>query len=384
VLALAQVNMRAAIRWVPGRGKTFVPGARYVSRKEGYSSGRFNSHGFRDRERTWEKAAGVTRMVVLGDSYVEALQVELDEAFPALLEDRLNAAEGQGRYEVLALGQSGFGTVEDLVRYRAFGKAYRPDVVLLAVTTSNDFRDNQRTLNRERIGYYGVLDPGGGLGIDDTLVRAYEGSLTWPRRAYQTIRRHSFLVSLVSERLALLGVANTELAGAGAHADPEAVSRLDPLADLNVYRQDAGPLWDEAFEITRRSVMRLRDEVRADGGELVMVALTNAEQVHPEIAQGLEDRYGALFDWQRPNRFLAGVAEEGGVPFLDLVPVLAAWHRESGEYLHGFGARQSGHWNQAGHRLAAKAIGDFLLQAGLVPRFSPEPPVAASAPGPQR
>ncbi|PYQ23833.1 MAG: hypothetical protein DMF81_07510 [Acidobacteria bacterium] len=70
--------------------------AYYVERKEGFSEGHFNSHGFRDYERTWEKPPNTYRILVLGDSYVEAFQVPLERAFPALLEVRLNAAGSLG------------------------------------------------------------------------------------------------------------------------------------------------------------------------------------------------------------------------------------------------------------------------------------------------
>src|SRR5512135_184323 len=52
---------------------------------EGDAFVRTNSAGFRDRERTEEKPAGRFRIAVLGDSYIEAMQVDLDDAFPALL-----------------------------------------------------------------------------------------------------------------------------------------------------------------------------------------------------------------------------------------------------------------------------------------------------------
>src|SRR3954462_14479000 len=45
-----------------------------------------NSHGMRDREHIIEKPQGEYRILVLGDSFMEALQIRFEESFPSLLE----------------------------------------------------------------------------------------------------------------------------------------------------------------------------------------------------------------------------------------------------------------------------------------------------------
>lgn len=99
--ALTQINCKSYVRFVPGKGVTFIPNSYYRHNKEGFSEGRFNSHGFRDYERTYEKPDGVFRILILGDSYVEALQVALADSFPVLLESYLNRLPGDHpRFEV--------------------------------------------------------------------------------------------------------------------------------------------------------------------------------------------------------------------------------------------------------------------------------------------
>ena len=138
-LAVTQINAKSYDRSVPGKGSTYMPGAYYRHTKEGFSEGYINSHGFRDYERSYEKPKDTFRILVLGDSYVEALQVALQDSFTAILEKTLNENSTSTKFEVLNLGQSGFGTADEYMRYLNFGVQYSPDLVLLAFLTGNDF-----------------------------------------------------------------------------------------------------------------------------------------------------------------------------------------------------------------------------------------------------
>src|SRR5205823_88894 len=109
-------------------------------------------------ERNYKKPPNTFRILVFGDSYVEAFQVALADAFPALLEKQLNDQSSSMRFEVLALGQSGFGTTDAYMRYLNFGVEYSPDLVLLAFLTGNDIRNNSRFLNMENLGLYFIFD----------------------------------------------------------------------------------------------------------------------------------------------------------------------------------------------------------------------------------
>ena len=228
---------RVKVRVVPGRGITFEPGAAYRHVKEGFSSGRFNAQGFRDRERAVAKPPGGFRILVLGDSFVEAFQVPLDEAFPAVLEDRLRARPAGKTTEVLAMGQSGFGTASELMRYLDFGAAYSPDVVLLAFYAGNDVRDNSRRLSRDATAFYFTLGPDGTLALDRSRLEALEraradaGFMDW-------LQDRSQLAALVSDRLTLLRMARRAARTRRAPASPGAPALED---DENVYSEDAGP-----------------------------------------------------------------------------------------------------------------------------------------------
>jgi len=376
---LCGLQGRARVRVVPGRGITFEPEAAYRHVKEGFSEGRFNSAGFRDRERSVAKPEGGFRILVLGDSFVEAFQVALDEAFPAVLEERLRHRRGGAATEVLAMGQSGFGTASELMRYLDFGAAYAPDVVLLAFYAGNDVRDNSRPLSGDAPEFYFTLDATGSLRLDRSRIEALERARAAPGWV-EWLRDRSDLAALVSERLYLFRTARR----AALHPARSGVLAAAPGGipderdDVNVYRDEAGPLWDEAWEVTSALLARLADETAARGSRLAIVSIGTAEQVEEDLGRTVLAA-GPGRDLDLPDRRLEAMARKRGLPCLLLAPGLRT-AEAAGERLYGFGARRGGHWNAAGHRTAALLIERFCEEQGLLP-VAPQAAGAAGASG---
>ena len=98
---LAEVGLRvmgfrlgtdSAFQADPWCGVRHVPGYRGWHTREGRSWIEINSHGCRDRPRTVAKPAGTFRIAVLGDSYAEAFQVDLDKTFWSVMEEQIARA----------------------------------------------------------------------------------------------------------------------------------------------------------------------------------------------------------------------------------------------------------------------------------------------------
>lgn len=94
-----------------------------------------NSRGWRDAEAALERATGVRRIVVLGDSFTFGVQVDYGERFTEVLE------ETTPRLEVVNLGVNAFGTDQELRVLEVEGALYRPDVVVLLAYLGNDLDD---------------------------------------------------------------------------------------------------------------------------------------------------------------------------------------------------------------------------------------------------
>jgi len=93
------------------------PGASGVVIAEDRQTVRINSHGFRDRERSYDKPEETFRIAVMGNSWTEALQVPLERTYPALLESDLqkNGCFNGKRVEVLNFGVAGYSTGQELL-----------------------------------------------------------------------------------------------------------------------------------------------------------------------------------------------------------------------------------------------------------------------------
>jgi lysophospholipase L1-like esterase len=98
-----------------------------------------NSQGLRDEEYPTEKPPGTYRVAVLGDSFTMPLGVELQDAYHSLLEERLNGAHPERRYEFINFGVPGYSLRQyvNVLRHKAL--AYEPDAVLIGFCYLNDY-----------------------------------------------------------------------------------------------------------------------------------------------------------------------------------------------------------------------------------------------------
>jgi len=121
-------------------GFTRFPGQKTSFRTSCYETPgiEFNSAGFRSRE--WPEP-GTPCIAVLGDSFMEALEVPLEVTTANILE-KLTAIP------VLNTGVSSYGTVTQLLVYKTILARYKPKVVILFFLLENDIKDNSCLLTK--------------------------------------------------------------------------------------------------------------------------------------------------------------------------------------------------------------------------------------------
>jgi hypothetical protein len=91
-----------------------------------------NSRRYRDVEHEMEKPAGVTRIVILGDSFAFGQGVADEEIFARVL-DRMAGP----RVEVINIAKGGWSTINQFMAFQREGLAYEPDIVIVAAVTND-------------------------------------------------------------------------------------------------------------------------------------------------------------------------------------------------------------------------------------------------------
>ncbi len=337
------------------------PGVDGWFRKEGRSFVQVNATGARDRDHRLHKPAGVYRIAVLGDSFSEAMQVAREQAFWALLPERLRACgfQPEKRIEVLNFGVSGYGTAQQYVMLETHAMRYSPDLVLLQFTNGNDVRDNHLALSHEKARPFFMLERGGGVRLDESF--AYAPGFR---------QRQSTLFELargLSDRLRVV-----QLVRDARHSAPPFISEAQAAGserglDLALLAPPREPVWEEAWRITEGAIGRVHNYARRNRARFMVMTVPYSVQVDPDpkVRAELQAKLG-VEDLFYPDNRIAALARKRGFEAVTVARVLQPVAEQTGIYFHGFdnAIPGRGHWNAAGHSAAADLVALRLCNKG--------------------
>lgn len=353
--------------WVhrPGLRATFAKCGREF--REFQTRVRFSSLGLRDRERTLVKPAGTCRILVIGDSYTEALQVDADDTFTAKLERLLSddaaapRADGAPRpqLEVVNAGVAGYGTDNELLWYRRDLWKLDADLVLL-VMSPNDLYENTRELfENGPILYpdkpYFTLE-NGALEVRNRPVPPYVP----PHRS----RRDRLLDELHRDPLYRLITGTPRPPGRDDVRYVGKGGRNGQALMLEQYLPEPSDVWRRAFLMTRALVAELRAAVESHGGRFAVAVLPDDRAVQPGLmALSVKslDLPGEI-DAERPYRELLEIAQTSGVPSFGLLPAFKAQPSDGPPLF----LVSDPHYTVAGHTVVAASLKEFLTSQGLL------------------
>lgn len=312
-----------------------------------------NSHALRDVEHEWDKPAGSKRVLIVGDSFIEAMHVPLAATIGRQLEPLLNDGRTQ-RVEVIEAGVSGYGTAAQTIFFEKQLRRYQADIVVLALYPGNDVKNNSPTLED-------YLQPQ--YAADGTLQRIVNKQKI-PRagrsKAFQFVRQ------TILRRQPALASRLTAWGVFGANAIRQAPQRDGIPLDYGVYAKEMDAEWRDAWTKTEQLLERLRKDVEETGARLLVMIVSSRDQVYPASWEQVVRNNVAMqqkqWDLDAPQRRVESWCREQGVPYVALTPAFKQAAASGGELLH---YPQDGHWTAAGHKLAATVIQKHIHDMGL-------------------
>ena len=262
----------------------------------------YNNYGFRDEDIV-EPTSNEPRIVLLGDSFLECLELEYDDIYHEIVERQIQQAVDE-KSQVIILGAQGYSTSQELLAFRKYEELLHADVVLTVFYTGNDFKNNQRK-------QYAYLDPVGNLVFP-------ENNESWCRNYYMHARRWIYENCHLVFLLKNLVQARTEW---NVRSNTKAESQESEQYRINV---------------TRQLLLQTRADVEKSGAHFGIIVIPSKSEV-------VKDNF-------EKNRVVSAWCQEYDIPYLDLSQVLSP-----NDYFH-----EDRHFNKRGHAIVADEIYRFL------------------------
>lgn len=374
-LALVGLAGEAWLRWTtpfvsPSTPKVFVPDVGRLlqpdteilatNHLDWWTKERTNTLGFLDREPLTSEQRGSCHVVVLGDSFVHAKEVLIEEKFHVRLEALAAVELPSLDITTSAFGYGDTGQIAQLAFWEEYARHSHPKLVILAFTP-NDFIDNfplwdalydgtdpnhlrRLSAARDENGRFELRPPT----PDFKPLEAVSAETSIPARLWHRIRLESALLSWFSARWQHRFGGDRDFAGRVRvlAARPAYARLLDGWRPLRYvpFEKDAdlagSPFHKEALAHSAFALDQFKERTQRQGASLAILA------VH-RLA-----RFG-----DGPLRQLRRLAAERQIPLIDQ----ADYIRRQGAELHAAEWAHDGHWNRQGHLWAAEALLEFLV-----------------------
>lgn len=271
-----------------------------------------------------EKKPGVKRIAVIGDSYIEAWQVDAEKSYPNLLADSLGS-----KYEVYSFGVSGSPLSQYLHMSRYVEKKYSPDIYVFNLV-HNDFHESITGLSY--IPQYLSIK----MDNDSTFteVPPVEPERTINKIPLGSILRKSSLFRYVYYNLNLMDKFRSKKAGA-------------KEVEMNVPVNDILDRKDSLRAITGYLLKKIKTELA--GKEIIFIM----DAPRSNIYKG--DLEKAKIAWL--NTMVAEKCKELDLPFIDLTPYMVEDYKKNGKR---FETDYDNHWAAYGHQFVAKVLYNYF------------------------
>jgi hypothetical protein len=136
--------------------------------------------------------------------------------------------------------------------------------------------------------------------------------------------------------------------------------------DEKIFLPPISAAWRDAWEVTERLIVEMRDEATGMGARFLLVSIPIAIQSNPDPKVG--DRFRGDLDASDlfyPENRIRALASKEKIDMVMLIPSFQSYAEKNRVYLHGFSntALGSGHLNENGHRLVGDLVSDHICSS---------------------
>lgn len=346
------------VRYEPGQTGTWRVrneiAAPYAINAQGWNSG---LEAYRET-----RTPGVPRIAVIGDSYVEALQVPPDASMAERLSKTLYAAD-ELPGEVYRFGMSGAPLSQYVHMARHEVADYKPDW-LVVLLIHNDFDESFRFQAGRYASSFLKFDVDNGQVVGEIPPEPLQPSSYGWFRNFATLR---FLVYRWQVRPDVILASLFSSSPAQPPAEPDAAPEPaeGPAAVATDMPAEPATAPEFAANVNLTDLLNARSDVEAAtsyGFEQLQRAATDMGANLLLVMDG-DRRSLRAGNKNGPalvlNEMAAREADKLGIAFLDLQPVFSAdWDAHQQRFEHDV----DNHWNAYGHNVAARAVADHIRQ----------------------
>ena len=348
------------------RGHGLIPNFSdwWVSEGKGYVS--INNDGLRDREHSIRKPENTYRIAVIGDSFSEAIQLNTEDTFWSVIQQKLpscNALKGK-KVEVINFGVGDYGTAQELMTLKHHVWKYSPDLVLLEIFTGNDLVNNSQALSpSDRFSPF-LKKKNGKFNMDLSFnqTETYRHRDSFVRKLIFSVINHSRLLQVINEAKRVIKLKQESNSASNNSTNTDIIPALD--FDVNLYQQPKTKDWREAWEVTEELIKEINTDVKAKKANFLAVTISNPPQVYPNLQ--IRDRLKKLGGENLfyPDERIQNLGQKNGFTVLNLAKSMQEYADKNQIFLHGFENTRLGvgHWNKEGHQLGGKLITEALCK----------------------
>ena len=319
-----------------------------------------NSAGFVDEERAKEKPSGTKRIIVLGNSFSQANQVDDDKDFTSVLQAKLRS-EGYS-YEVLNFGIRGMSVTQQYLTLREYALAYRPDIVIFATSFFNDVADNVPQLGTPVHPF--ILFENG----VERFTPPHNPAQGFP---WSFLRNHFHVYRWAVQKYFLVK-SNIKNFTSRDIEDVVAEREQTPLVFFETYSEKAQARseWQEAWRISEEMLKRSKKISEEAGADFVLFMIPNRVEVYSDdwkkllnqSAQKFPQLKNKSYDLTLPYQQAAHIGENIGTLPVDPHDEFLL-RAGQGERLY---MPTDHHFSVRGHETAAEVLLAALKERGLL------------------